>query len=404
MDNASQTAYIRDLAHQVRAIADSQENTARRKRWHDVNALRRPDRAPVLCRPVAAWNELIPEDTLRCVDVRLRGLEQEFRRILIKNDIGDDAVVLPFYSIEAVFDMDPPNQYGVDILRHEALAQGGAWGYTPALRDEEDFKRLAMPTYTYNRQKTEETRDFIDELLGDALPPKIVLSPYEPMTLGGPACDLRGMTELMMDCYENPDLLHRLMAYLRDITLSMLEQKLATGLLTPSAGLDLYASDELSPAPSETVTYKHCFGVGNSQEFDQVSPAMWEEFLLAYQKPIYERYGLAAYGCCENLTHKIDGVLSIPNLRVFVCSAWTDLDRVIDKTGRNYTIMWRQKASDVCFSDDIGVMKTSLENGCERLRGGFFQIVLRELQTLNGNKDRLHVWAELAKEAAAKFC
>ena len=141
----------------------------------------------------------------------------------------------------------------------------------------------------------------------------------------------------------------------------------------------------------------------NSQEFDQVSPAMWDEFLLAYQRPIMARYGLVGYGCCEGLTHKIDGVLSIPNLRIFVCSAWTDLDTAIDRCGTDYVIMWRQKASDVVFPDAVSAIRRDLEEGMRRLEGCHVQIVLRELQTLAGHPDRLHVWAECAKEAAAKY-
>jgi hypothetical protein len=37
-------------------------------------------------------------------------------------------------------------------------------------------------------------------------------------------------------------------------------------------------------------------------------------------------------------------VLSIPNLRIFVCSAWSDLGRVVDAVGGRHTIMWRRKA------------------------------------------------------------
>jgi len=95
-------------------------------------------------------------------------------------------------------------------------------------------------------------------------------------------------------------------------------------------------------------------------------------------------------------------VLSIPNLRIFVASAWTDLDRVIDAVGDRYTIMWRQKASDVVMYDDVSSIRAHLDDGCRRLKGCRYQIVLRELQTLHGHPDRLHVWTELAKEAAAK--
>ena len=119
--------------------------------------------------------------------------------------------------------------------------------------------------------------------------------------------------------------------------------------------------------------------------------------------PIIEQFGLAAYGCCENLTHKIDGVLSLPNLRIFVCSAWTDLDRVIERVGTRHVIMWRQKASAVVFPDDPAVLQRDLEDGLRRLQGCYVQVVLRELQTLAGHPDRLHVWTRLAIDAAAKY-
>jgi hypothetical protein len=130
---------------------------------------------------------------------------------------------------------------------------------------------------------------------------------------------------------------------------------------------------------------------------------MWEEFCLAYQKPILEPFGLVAYGCCENLTHKIDGVLSIPNLRVFVCSAWTNLDRVLERVGDRYAIMWRQKASDVVFPDDTAVLRRDLEEGCRKLQGFRYQIVLRELQTLAGHPERPREWTAIAKEMAARY-
>jgi hypothetical protein len=41
---------------------------------------------------------------------------------------------------------------------------------------------------------------------------------------------------------------------------------------------------------------------------------------------------------------KIDGVLSLPNLRIFVYRAWTSLEIVQEAVGQDYVIMWRQKA------------------------------------------------------------
>ncbi len=173
------------------------------------------------------------------------------------------------------------------------------------------------------------------------------------------------------------------------------------GILTPNNSGPMMLSDPIGPQPKNGIYgYKNMWGSANSQEFEHVSPAMWEEFLLDYQRPILEKYGWAAYGCCENLTHKMDGVFSLQNLRMFVSSAWTDLDKLIERAGSNYVIMWRQKASDVVFADDVSSIKKHLEDGTKKLKGCYAQIVLRELQTLANHPDRLHVWTRLAIEAA----
>ena len=57
---ATDVKIIRDLAAQVMELADSEEYETRRQRWRDVNERRRPDRAPVWCRPAGAWAEIMP--------------------------------------------------------------------------------------------------------------------------------------------------------------------------------------------------------------------------------------------------------------------------------------------------------------------------------------------------------
>jgi hypothetical protein len=395
---------VRDLAKQVAGIAASDQNKRIIRRWCDVNALRKPDRFPVWCRPVGAWGEILPKESLRCRDDRLRGIEYGFRQILIKHDIGDDSPVAGHFEVPVVFDVDPANTWGVDISRHTTGAAGGAWAYDPPIKDWSDLARLRLPKYTYNQAATQEALARADELLGDILPVQLVCRHPLDATLCSPATDLRGMTQLMMDLIESPERVHRLMAFLRHAMLGAMDQVQATGLLTPGSAWPMLTSEPIGPAPAGgRYTYKNCWTLANSQEFDQVSPAMWKEFLLDYQMPILERFGAVAYGCCEDLTRKIDGVLSIPNLRVFVCSAWTNLDTVIEKVGRKHVIMWRQKASDVVFPDDVNVLARQLDEGMRKLQGLHAQIVLRELQTLAGHPDRLHVWTRLAIEAAEKY-
>lgn len=400
MTGKQEREFVRDLARRVAEIGASEENEHIKKRWRDVNALRRPDRAPVYCSPVGAWAEILPEDALECTDSWLRSVETALRRILISVDIGNDEPVNPWFPVDAVLECDPPNVWGVDIRRNQTGNAGDAWAYDPPLKTPKDFDRLRIPVYTCKHDQTQTALSRADDLVGDILPVRLSCGIPLHATLCSYAADLRGLSELMMDMAVAPDLVHRLMAHVRDAVLSAMDQVEAMGILSPNNTAYSYCSDPIGGENGQGFTCANMWGSANSQEFDQVSPAMWEEFLLEYQMPILRRFGLASYGCCENLTHKIDGVLSIPNLRIFVSSAWTDLDRVIEKTDGKYTIMWRQKASEVVFPDDTGKIRHHLLDGTRRLRGRCYQIILRELQTLAGHPDRLHEWARLAREAA----
>ena len=400
---ASEREVVRDLARKVIEIAHEPRMEGILQRWRDVNALRKPDRAPVWCRPVGCWSEILPQEALVCTDKWLRGLEYSFRQTLYKRELADDNPVYPYFTVNGVFDIDPPNRWGVDVHRHSSGVSGGAWAYDAPLQSEEDFDRLVMPSFTWNQAATDERIEQMSDLLGDIAPVKLGVGPSGSATLGTAAADLRGLQQTMVDMLDRPDLLHRLMAYLRDSVLRAMDAAEATGKLTPNGHGPMTESDPIGPESVDgRYTLQNCWCMANSQEFDAVSPAAWEEFCLDYQKPIFERYGLVGYGCCENLTTKIDGVLSIPNLRIFTCSAWTNLDVLMEKVGTRYCIMWRQKASDVVYCDEDKVEKDLLD-GARRLQGHYYQIVLRELQTLAGNMDRLHVWTRMAIEAAEKY-
>ena len=395
--------YVRELARQVAEIAHSPENATIIQRWRDVNALRKPDRAPVWCRPVGVWTELLPDSALACTDPWLRAWERSLRQVLIKHDIGDDEPVERYFTVRAVVDVDPPNVYGVDLGRHDPDVEWGAFSFEPPLKGEEDFAKLRMPAFTYNHAQTQESLARAQDLLGDIMPVQVSGSVPLGGSLSDVAARMIGLNELMLHMALTPAMIHRLLAYLRDTVLAAIDQAEAQGYLTPNNTGPMFCADPIGEPANGTYTCQNQWLVLASQEYQLIGPKMWEEFLLDYQKPLAERFGLVQYGCCEDLTHKIDGVLTIPNLRVFVSSAWTDLDKVIDKVGQDYCIMWRQRATDVVFPDSTEGIRAHLEDGCRRLQGGYYQIVLRELQTLAGHPRRLHEWASTAIEMAARY-
>ena len=207
-DIETQRTYIRELASQVAEIAASQEDALIQCRWRDVNALRRPDRAPVWCRPVGAWGELLPEESLRCTDLWLRSIEGDLRRTLIKHEIGDDSPVEPYFPVPAILDCDPPNIWGLEIKHHQPDDPQGAWAFDPPLKTPADYDRLRLPRFTYNVPKTQEALSRAHDLLGDILPVRRVCGAPLDAILGTAAAELRGLSQMMMDVVDQQALMH----------------------------------------------------------------------------------------------------------------------------------------------------------------------------------------------------
>ncbi len=396
----SEVGYLRELAGLVREIAEEERMGRIVRRWQEVNELGRPDRAPVWCRPVGCWGELLPDSSLLCQVPLHRQMEAAFRRLLIKYEIGDDEIVPGYWAVPPVIVATPGNWWGVEIGRHRSGQAGGAWRYDPPLKSPADFERLATPQFAYDAVATEARRQQFAEILGEAMPVRVVVAPgFDSATI---VCStyalLRGLEELMMDTLVEPEFAHRLCRHITEAQLRYLDTLEGIGLNATNADQPMLCSRPFGPPPvAGRYSLANCWCAGNSQEFDQISPAGFEEFLLRYQQEIFRRFGRVSYGCCENLTHKMDLVIDgVPNLRLLTCSAWTDFDRLVDRVGDRFAIMWRQKATDVVFARTIADLRRPMLEKCWQLRGSHYQVVLRELETLNGDLRRLHDWTRLA--------
>jgi hypothetical protein len=391
---------VRALAGDVAAIAASPEQEETRRRWRDVNALRKPDRAPV-------WTSgLPPVPEPACTAPYRRSVEQRLLRILAAHRIGMDDVVDGTFGVEAELGIDRDAFWGPAIRKIRPEGPGGAFRDDPPLKTEADFDRLRFPTFHYDEAATCRRADQAYALLGDILPVRILCPPGPPLLrqLGSTAQELRGQEQLLYDVIDSPELVHRLMGFLRDAVLQGMDRLEDIGLLTPYTllGPTTYSDPIGPPVVNDRLRFANLWIMANNQSLASISPGMWEDFVFRYQKPILARFGLCNYGCCEDNTDRIDRILTIPNLRTFVCNAWTDLDKVIAAAGRDYVIKWEQKASDVVLPDDTSAMRRHLEDGARRLKGHCYQIVLRSVTTLAGHPDRLQVWARYAREAAEK--
>jgi hypothetical protein len=399
---------VRELARRLAELAHSDENSYRQKLWLDVNSLHKPERPPVICHPGGgAWTESLPSESVICKDPYLSSLEYQFRQTLYKWELGDDTVISPWMSVPSVMRLEGQYFWGLPIgyvsVRYEDVSLT-AWRYDPPIKEESDIERIVPPRYHYDDTATQENLNRMHDLLGDILPVKQTCSlPGPGAWLHGWATELRGVQQLLLDLMDRPAWVHRLMRILMEGFLNVMDQYEEMGVLTLN-NTGTMACDDLPQTDfdGKHVRLRDLWGRGESQEFQGVSPTQHEEFLLYYQKPILERFGLTYYGCCEDLTNKIPLILSIPNLRKFVCSPWTDIGKLAEAVGDRYVIEWRQKATDVVYASDLTDMRKHLERGLSLASGCYIQIVLQELETTNHNPRRLADWSALAKEVGAQ--
>ena len=98
-----------------------------------------------------------------------------------------------------------------------------------------------------------------------------------------------------------------------------------------------YVSDLPDPDTRNAVTLKNLWGWAESQEAANISPEMYNEFVLPYLAKLSERFGLVYYGCCERVDDRLPAIIeAIPNLRSVSISGWTNFSRAAELLGTRY--------------------------------------------------------------------
>ena len=164
-------------------------------------------------------------------------------------------------------------------------------------------------------------------------------------------------------------------------------------------------TDELPAAgyDPEKPRCKDLWTAGLAQMFSMVSPKMHQEFELDYMNPLFERFGLVYYGCCDPLDNKIDIVKKIPNLRKVSVSPWASPERSAEGLGREYVFSSKPNPSYLAGTDfDETVVKnelTHIRQVCDK-HGSPLELILKDISTVKYDAARLFKWADIAMDVA----
>lgn len=399
---------LRELAGRVGEIAALPVQGERIRLWKDFNALR-PHRPMVLAFPEGGWRDLLTQADCRCEDSLLQGWELALRRRIWHHEhIHDDQPITDSFNVSWVLRI---SDYGLSEQYTQADPLG-SYVWDAPVKDPADFERLRPRSMEVDREATARKVEIANDVLGDILRVRAHHHIGWPAMLSWTLIKLRGLEQVMIDIYDDPQLLHKLMAFLRDERVRELEWLEAEGVLSLNNAPDDYVgsggigcTDEL-PAEDFTgrVRVKDLWGFGESQEFVHVGPDHWHEFVLQYQLPILERFALNHYGCCEPLDRKFELLFEhVPRLRRLSISAWCDRALAAEKLGNSYIYSWKPNPAMICAPgvDWEAVEKVTRETICAA-RGCVLEMIMKDTHTFCGDPTRIQRWTEIASRLAAE--
>jgi hypothetical protein len=404
----SERQVLRRLAGQVAELSARPVEEEKRALWYAHNSLQ-PTRPVIFCDPENGWNEIIRPDDLECDGILGRWWEMRLRKeIFWGTQMGDDYTIMPFFDSPHVHS-GGLEDWGVKetLIGGE---HGGSYVWQSPIRSAEDLKNLRKPRVRVDHAATQQLADLANDVLGDLLTVRIRTNWWWTLGMTMKLAHLRGLEQIMLDMVDNPDLVHALMAILRDGTLELLDQLESEGLLSlnndgtyiGSGGLG-WCHELPQPDFAGHVRTQDMWGFGESQETVGVSPAMFAEFIFPYQVPLLERFGLNCYGCCEPLDKRWHVVKNIPRLRRVSVSAWANVEKMAEMLGDRYIFSWKPSPTDLAMPFDEPRIRAYLRHCFEATRGCRVEAIMKDNHTLGGDPTRATEWCRVAREEAERI-
>jgi len=409
MFTSEEKSFLRGIAKELRHAAGDPANEEKRAFWRRHTALK-AERPAIFVFPDGAWDELMPVSELRCSHPYAKRVEYELRTRLIRSQIlPDDVPAEPTFFVEKVVHN---TMWGIEPRRIQSGQNGGSWHHEPVIETPADWSKLSMPRVEYDEQETKERLECVGDLLSDVLDVSLTGIKQVDFHILHYYCDFRGLENMYMDLILEPEAVHSTIRFFTDGLKSMFLQYEEQNLLSMNNdGTFHYTggigyTDDLPNSPSfDPLHIRLCdmWGAAEAQEFSSVSPEMHEEFILQYERELLELFGLNGYGCCDDLSKKLDGVLKIKNLRRVAVCPYADIAEFTPRLKKDYMMTWKPQPSYLAH-EELGEEEIckELHEGLAKAKGGVIELVLRDTHTCRKQPGRFTRWIELAREAIAE--
>lgn len=407
---------IHELAEKVNVISNQPRYEKARRLWTDHNDLKAGTEPLIWVCPDddGGWLELVPYSSLKTEDPDLQVLEHRLRKLIYQHENFDDD-----YVQEPVLRFDIPGEYtghtfgdaaqeyawGIPVRSQRVT--NGAYHLDNYLDSEENVERLLQHEVDFRPDTAECER--LSEKYTNAVEGLIDIQftvPYVTLVQSVyiELVHLRGLTELMLDLYDNPEWLHKILDHMSASKVRLLDRLEQSNMLydnrsnvyTGSGGLGYTSYNE----GDHSCKLSNMWGFADTQEFSDVSPEMFGEFAIAYQKRGLNKFGLISYGCCEPLTNKFDIIFSsLPNIRRLSISPWADVNIAAEKIKDKAVFSWKPNPSLVCNGIDEPSMSKMLAETAKATKDCVTEIILKDIRTCGGTPENLQKFIRMARHA-----
>ena len=396
---------LRTLAMKMAEIAAEPLEKEKAKAWRNLNMLQ-PERPLIFCDPENGWNEIITREHIKCASPIARVWEMYLRKeIFWAEKMKDDKVIEAFFNIPYHY-----SDSGYGIKEEDKVTGGddGSFKYLSHLKDyEKDFEKLRFPEISIDLEKTNQVKALAEDILGDILTVRIKGVWWWTLGMTWDFIKIRGLENLMTDLLVQPNWVHRMMGFLRDATLYKLEYLEKNNLLSLNNDGTYVGSggfgwtDEL-PSPGYEPGQPRLidlWGFAESQETVGIDPSLFNEFILPYQKPVLEKFGLNCYGCCEPLDARWEYVKTIPRLRRVSVSPWANIQTMSEYLGKEYIFSRKPSPTDLAVPNpDWEKIRKELREFFRVARDNNVEIIMKDNHTLGKNPDNAITWCRIARE------
>lgn len=400
---------LRNLAKRVADVAALPIQEKRRALWKKHNSLQ-PTRPLILIFPEGSWQELLPDNSLQCVGEKARRIEWALRsRLYVHEHFQDDTVIEKEWIVSKVIHR---SGWGLEPQRFPSTTERGAWQFDPVIKQPADLDKLRYPEMSYDPEETQREMGEALDLFGDILDVKLKGVAHVSYHLMNEYTALRGLEQVMVDMYAEPQMLHEAMTFLEEGHHRILRQYIAQNLLSlnndntyQSTGGNGY-TDEL-PRPGfdpELVRPCDMWASAEAQEMALVSPAQHAEFVLQYEKRLLEPFALTGYGCCEDLSYKLDDVLTIPHIRRISIAPFADVDICAEKLGAKAIFSWKPRPSHLVGYFDEEAIRVTIRHTIEvaQANGCVLEMILKDTHTCEHHPERFDRWTQIACEEVTR--